>query len=626
MIKKNEPDPRLAPRIRLGTYGEGVYPSDFKDILPHKAVCVNNGYALIITAGTVYLLLYCSRLKHGGSVMDYSNFWRMDNYSHSDLGAAERLNEMMRAGEMVSMMYVEDEKSPDVGDWLGYTGIVWAPISNEYMKMQVDKMVAMVLQSAKNAYFALKKQMTEGTNKPDSTVNDEKSNAEMETNLKKIWKEIVGPAEKFAQHYNSQAGVNNVIKAFRRKAPHCKGYKHFDADDFKINVINGYLDLRTGKLEPHSTSHMCRKCMNASFGTVDDDFYTNVFLPFMITYFPNLETTFVYFAKLLGYCLTGDTSEQKLFFLYGSGKNGKSAITNLILYTWGDYGGVVPTGALLSSKGDGAGEAPSPMIDRLEGMRLVLAHEIPASMRKLNEEKVKTLTGDAVITTRTLNKGGHEWLPKMKIFLDLNDMPEISDPTAVSLRRRIRAIPFRAKFDGNSAFMHMERDVRYRDALLRFAVEGLQQRGTSMLDNWTGEWDDAQGLPKDMLEALREYYENSDTVTPFLTEFMKISKNGNDFVSVSRMYQYYCEENGKAMTVKSFGMKLNQILPKYGCTPAIRYEGLAKRRGWAGIKERTANDCDAGSGLQDTDGNNVSDENSTGCSVSVPETDLFADD
>lgn len=556
--------------------------------------------------------------------MNYENFWRMENYSHSDLGAAERLAEMMKAGEMVNMIYIEDEKSPDVGDWLGYNGIVWAPISNEYMKMQVDKMVAMVLQSAKNAYFALKKQMTEGANRPDGTANDEKSNDEMEKNLNKIWNKVVGPAVKFAQHYNSQAGVNNVIKAFRRKAPHCKGYKLFDADDFKINVKNGYLDLRTGKLEPHSPSHLCRKCMNASFGTVDDDFYKNVFLPFMLMYFPNLETTFVYFAKLLGYCLTGDTSEQKLFFLYGSGKNGKSAITNLILYTWGDYGGVVPTGALLSSKGDGAGEAPSPMIDRLEGMRLVLAHEIPASMRKLNEEKVKTLTGDAVITTRTLNKGGHEWLPKMKIILDLNDMPDVSDPTAISLRRRIRAIPFRAKFEGNSIYMHMERDKRFRDALLRFAVEGLQQKGNAMLDDWTGEWDDGKGLPTAMLEALREYYDKSDTVTPFLTEYMVITGNANDFVSVNHMYQYFCDENGKTLTIKSFGMQLNKILPSYGCEYVSRVECCGiKRRGWSGIRERRLNDNEEENGQHNEEPAVITNNNSTGVDISALQIDLF---
>ena len=558
--------------------------------------------------------------------MEDKKFWDMREYSFSDLGAAERLGEMMSKGEFPHLMYVEDEKNPDVGDWLGYNGKVWGPISNEYLRRQVDRMVKKVATSAERAFYGFQQNIIveiqkEGF-KPGTPAYDKKLDEES----KKLWKAILEPAIKFAKHYNSQSGVNNALKAFQRVAPHVKGYARFDSDDFKINLKNGYLDLRTGKLEPHSPSHLCMKSMNASYGTVDDDFYNNIFIPYIMQYFPDIPNVFVYFSKLLGYCLTGDTSEQKLFFLYGSGKNGKSAIMNLILGTWQDYAGVVPTGALLSSKGDGAGEAPTPMIDRLEGMRLVLAHEIPTIMRKLNEEKVKTLTGDAVITTRTLNKGGHSWLPKMKILMDLNDMPDVSDPSSISLRRRLRAIPFKAKFKGKSKFMHMERDERYRDALLRFAIEGLWLRGEGLLDDWSGEWEDAQGLPKEMLEALKEYYETCDTITPFLTEFMKITKNINDFVSVNRMYQYYCDENGKVMTLKSFGARLNQILSNFGCVRVTRFEGSVKRRGWAGIKERTVYDRNDVNGQQDVDVNNVPSDNSTGGVVSVSETDVFADD
>ena len=555
--------------------------------------------------------------------MYHSKFWRMDKYSHSDLGAGERYVEMMRAGEMLPILFVEDEANPDKGDWLAYNGVVWKPVSNEYMKLQVDKMVSLVRQSAKNAFLALRKRLPASTN-ANSAEHDDIGDADYQKKSKELWKTIVEPAERFAKHYNSQAGVKNVIRALQRLAPHVKGYHHFDNDDYKINVLNGLLDLKTGTLEPHSSKQLCRKCMNASYGTVDDDFYQKEFLPFMRSYFPQLDTTYDYFARLLGYCLTGDTSEQKIFFLYGSGKNGKSSLTNLILHTWGDYGGVVPTGALLTSKGDGAGEAPTPMIDRLEGLRLVLAHEIPASMRRLNEEKIKILTGDAVITTRTLNKSGHEWLPRMKIILDLNDMPEVSDPTAVSLRRRIRAIPFRAKFKGNSMFMHMERDERYRDALLRFAVEGLKRRGNSMLDDWTGEWNDAKGIPPAMLEALREYYDKSDTVTPFLTEFMVITGNANDFVSVSRLYQYYCDENGKNMTIKSFGMRLNKILPNYGCEYVSRVEGYTvKRRGWSGIRERRPSDNVENNGQRNMSHTEIPEGNSTGDCVPKWEIALF---
>jgi len=42
--------------------------------------------------------------------------------------------------------------------------------------------------------------------------------------------------------------------------------------------------------------------------------------------------------RVVGYSLTGDVSEQKLVFLYGSGANGKSTFLNAILEMLGDYG------------------------------------------------------------------------------------------------------------------------------------------------------------------------------------------------------------------------------------------------------------------------------------------------
>ena len=36
-----------------------------------------------------------------------------------------------------------------------------------------------------------------------------------------------------------------------------------------------------------------------------------------------------YIQKALGYALTGDTSEQALFILYGTGSNGKSTLLNV---------------------------------------------------------------------------------------------------------------------------------------------------------------------------------------------------------------------------------------------------------------------------------------------------------
>ena len=44
-----------------------------------------------------------------------------------------------------------------------------------------------------------------------------------------------------------------------------------------------------------------------------------------------------YLQRMAGYCLTGVTTEHALFFLYGTGANGKSVFANTLTAILGDY-------------------------------------------------------------------------------------------------------------------------------------------------------------------------------------------------------------------------------------------------------------------------------------------------
>jgi hypothetical protein len=60
-----------------------------------------------------------------------------------------------------------------------------------------------------------------------------------------------------------------------------------------------------------------------------------------------------FIQKAVGYSLTGITSEQVLFFVYGkSGNNGKSTAINLFRDMIGDYGCHTPTETLLVKQYD----------------------------------------------------------------------------------------------------------------------------------------------------------------------------------------------------------------------------------------------------------------------------------
>ena len=51
-----------------------------------------------------------------------------------------------------------------------------------------------------------------------------------------------------------------------------------------------------------------------------------------------------YLARMAGYALTGATTEQALFFLYGTGANGKSVFLNTLAAVLGDYATNAPMG------------------------------------------------------------------------------------------------------------------------------------------------------------------------------------------------------------------------------------------------------------------------------------------
>src|SRR6516165_1915873 len=44
-----------------------------------------------------------------------------------------------------------------------------------------------------------------------------------------------------------------------------------------------------------------------------------------------------YLRRVAGYCMTGEITEHVMFFLYGTGANGKGVFLNTLQGIWGDY-------------------------------------------------------------------------------------------------------------------------------------------------------------------------------------------------------------------------------------------------------------------------------------------------
>src|SRR5205085_2640672 len=94
-----------------------------------------------------------------------------------------------------------------------------------------------------------------------------------------------------------------------------------DRHPWFFNVLNGIIDLRTGELRPHRREDLITKLAPVAY---DEAAACPLWLKFLDRIMDGNGDLITYLRHLCGYCLTGDVSEQALWFFYGAGANGKS--------------------------------------------------------------------------------------------------------------------------------------------------------------------------------------------------------------------------------------------------------------------------------------------------------------
>ncbi len=139
---------------------------------------------------------------------------------------------------------------------------------------------------------------------------------------------------------------------------------------------------------------------------------------------------------MAGYALTGLTQEQALFFLYGTGANGKSTFLNAITGCAGDYHRTAPIETFIASKGE---HHPTDLAG-LRGARFVTSIETEEG-RPWAESKIKALTGGDKVAARFMRQDFFEFTPTFKLVIAGNHKPSLRSVDE-AMRRRFNLIPF----------------------------------------------------------------------------------------------------------------------------------------------------------------------------------------
>lgn len=238
----------------------------------------------------------------------------------------------------------------------------------------------------------------------------------------------------FALRSEQRSGLDNMLNEARYGEPLTAYAKDFDSDPMLLNVLNGTIDLRTGKLEPHRPADMITKCCPCRYDPAAE-------LPTWDQFIYKAaggDRELMNFLQIAaGYSLTGQTGEEKLFFVHGPAAAGKSTFLEGIKTTLGDYAITADFEAFLQKPGGGGIRND---IARLEGARLVASIEIDDG-KKMAEGLVKMLTGGDTVAARYLYQESFEFRPAFKLWLAANHAPRVRDDDAAMWRRILR-IPF----------------------------------------------------------------------------------------------------------------------------------------------------------------------------------------
>lgn len=335
-----------------------------------------------------------------------------------------------------------------------------------------------------------------------------------------------------------------------------------DADPWLLNCQNGTINLKTGELHPHRQDDLITLCLPTFY---DPNATCRQWENFLLRIMNGNPGLVRFIQQAVGYSLAGVVYEHVLFFLYGSGANGKSTLIETIAILLGEgYFQRAPAEMLLYN-GRIDNRIPTD-VARLRGARLAIASEIEEGF-KLKQSLVKDLTGGDTITARFLFKDYFSFKPTHKLWICGNHKPGISG-TDEGIWRRVKMIPF------NVTIPEGERNPRFKEDHLLPELSGILAWAVRGCLDWQ---QNGLVIPEEVRRATEAYRVEQDTLTAFLEECCVIAKHAT--ASPKSLFEAYREwaEQNKEQLFSQRGLK--QRLEDKG----FSQDRHGKNRFWKGI-------------------------------------------
>jgi P4 family phage/plasmid primase-like protien len=328
-----------------------------------------------------------------------------------------------------------------------------------------------------------------------------------------------------------------------------KSASEFDADTHLVNVTNGTLDLSARDprdvLRGHQQNDLLTYKTNWRY---NPDAQCPIWENFLRHALRGDMEMYRYVQKVVGYMLSGDTSDKSLFFVWGPPNSGKTRFVEQLKVIFGsDYGVTLMDDALVMKPKMGGNDNS---ISALRGKRFATMSELPEGYR-INGNLVKQITsGGGTITTMRKYEQEVTFTVQAKILIDTNFRPAVLQDDQ-ALWNRVRLIPFDVVIPEEEQDKQLEQKlVGESEGILAWAVRG-----------WFMYKKEGLPVPGKMTEAVKDYRDREDWFATFLEDCCDV---GTDLMAPAgqlySVYQEWAQTNGEKVILSNrlFGDQLSK--------------------------------------------------------------------
>lgn len=312
--------------------------------------------------------------------------------------------------------------------------------------------------------------------------------------------------QKFILKCRDSRTITGVMK--EAQTPFEIDVAELDKNPYLLNTPSGEVDLRTGDLSSHNPGNYHTKITAVASSNEGMDVWRD-FLKVVTCGDAELEQ---YLQLIAGQMAVGRVFFENLIIAYGSGRNGKSTLFNIISRVFGDYAGQISAESLTTGRKNGKNWE----LAELRGKRLIVAPELEEGTR-LDASFIKKICSTDKILGEQKYKSPFSFEPSHTTVLYTNHLPKVGSSDAGTWRRLV-VVPFNAVIEGRNDKKNYADFVLQHagGAVLSWIVEGatrLIKAGYKIEP------------PQCVKQAIERYRKDNDWLNNYLLERCKIDKS-----------------------------------------------------------------------------------------------------